>query len=120
MQGVISSKVPASRSTNTPADVAWLQSIAERAQRDELVLGEEERHKVLVALQSSKHLKQQWAANVVSFLCASSPTNRISFGPKAVKGCCRLLRSKKEKVQAWALCALGNLCIDNSNQSPSD
>ncbi len=88
-------------------------------------LPQEEVKKLLSALKNAKtSAAQEWVSNVISYLCRTNGNNHIDFlnilatnrkvlGPQGLKSLISFLKSEVTTVQTWALCAIGNLCIDS-------
>jgi len=95
-----------------------LKELSERAQNASFVLPLSEVKSLISKLSSSRPVKQQWAANVISYLTKENAENRANIGPRAIKPLVYMMKSSNEKVQMWAVCAAGNCCIENvSNQN---
>eukprot|EP01118_Nematostelium_gracile_P006143 TRINITY_DN1972_c0_g1_i1.p1 TRINITY_DN1972_c0_g1~~TRINITY_DN1972_c0_g1_i1.p1 ORF type:complete len:658 (-),score=168.73 TRINITY_DN1972_c0_g1_i1:9-1931(-) len=87
--------------------------LVKKAEQIDFTLPDREGKKLIRALGSSNLAQQQWASNAISYVCRENKQNREKLG-KAIPRLVELLRSPEEKIQLWAVCAIGNLSLENA------
>jgi len=107
------------QSKSGTAHLEQLKQLAEKAQSSNYNITENESKILAKVLRNSKPIKKLWAANTISFLTKDNNENRNTLGKTKgiIKGLLQMLHKLKlsDMAQIWALCALGNLCLDNAD-----